>query len=132
MSERSNPRSVPGVGSFLTCPKLVRCDDFFVTIGGQSIAAVQLAQRIAKQYQVRLKLSSILKARTMRAIAHSVNLAAAGSVATWSPVVSIRSRGSKPPIFLIAGVGGTSSISSCWLAFWGGPAGLWRRDGRVE
>jgi amino acid adenylation domain-containing protein len=89
----------------LDLPQVSPLDDFF-DIGGQSIAAAQLAQRIAKQYRVRLKLGSILKARTMRAIAHSVNLAAAGSVATWSPVVSIRSRGSKPPIFLIAGVGG--------------------------
>jgi amino acid adenylation domain-containing protein len=85
--------------------------DFFA-IGGQSLVAAQLVQRIGKKYGVHLRLSAFIKARTLRDLAEMVNQSQQNQGSNrsddeqWSPVVAVRSRGEKTPIFLVAGLGG--------------------------
>jgi amino acid adenylation domain-containing protein len=84
-------------------------DDFF-EIGGQSIVAAQLVQRIAKKYNVHLRLSTFVQTRTPRAIARSIQAKRAGNGPQPfhnSFVVTIRAAGSKPPVFFLAGIGGS-------------------------
>jgi amino acid adenylation domain-containing protein len=79
-------------------------DDFF-EIGGHSLAAVQLMHRIAKEYGTQLKLSVLLHARSMRALARHVHRPITEQ-AGWTPVVSLRTGGENSAVFLIAGLGG--------------------------
>jgi amino acid adenylation domain-containing protein len=84
-------------------------DDFFA-VGGHSLVAAELVHRIAKKYDVHLRLSSFVKARRFRAIANMIQDERAGSVlgsSRYSPVVTIRAAGTKPPVFLLAGIGGS-------------------------
>ncbi|MGA8594548.1 MAG: amino acid adenylation domain-containing protein [Bryobacteraceae bacterium] len=84
-------------------------DDFF-EIGGQSLIAAQLVQRIAKKYNVHLRLSAFVRTRKLRAIAQSIQ--SETSDGRFQPLhgsvlVTIRAAGSKPPVFLLAGIGGS-------------------------
>lgn len=84
-------------------------DDFFV-VGGHSLVAAELVHRIAKKYDVHLRLSGFVKARRFRAIAKMIQDERAGSAlgsSRYSPVVTIRAAGAKPPVFLLAGIGGS-------------------------
>jgi thioesterase domain-containing protein/acyl carrier protein len=85
----------------------VRPEDDFFQIGGHSLVAAELVQKVASHYRVHLNLSLFLKARTMRSLADWVLKAKEGEAPFWSPLINLRKRGSKPPIFLIAGVGGS-------------------------
>ena len=79
-------------------------DDFF-EIGGHSLAAVQLMHRIAEKYGTQLKLSVLLHARSMRALAHQMHRPLSEEAA-WTPVVPLQTAGANTPVFLIAGLGG--------------------------
>jgi amino acid adenylation domain-containing protein len=84
-------------------------DDFFA-IGGHSLVAAELVHRVAKKYEVHLRLSGFVKARKFRAIAKMIQDERAGNglkSSRYSPVVTIRANGSKPPVFLLAGIGGS-------------------------
>ncbi len=89
----------------LAASKVQPGDDFF-ELGGQSLTAVQMAQRIAKKYQVHMMLSVLVHHRTMRAIAEWIVQVGRDNRQSWSPVVNLRNTGSKAPIFLLAGIGG--------------------------
>ena len=81
--------------------------DFF-EIGGQSLVAAQLVQRIAKRYRTHIRLSTFIKVRTMRGLAELVHQDSnPAAPAPWSPVVEVRGTGAKAPIFLVAGLGGS-------------------------
>jgi amino acid adenylation domain-containing protein len=91
----------------LGAPEIEPTADFF-EIGGQSLVAAQLVQRIAKRYRIHLRLSTFLKVRTMRALAELVHQDSnPAGPARWTPVVEVRGTGAKTPIFLIAGLGGS-------------------------
>ncbi len=84
-------------------------DDFFA-IGGQSLIAAQLVQRVAKKYNVHLRLSAFVRTRKLRAIAQSIQNERTGDCSQPfqdSVLVTIRADGSKPPVFLLAGIGGS-------------------------
>jgi amino acid adenylation domain-containing protein len=89
----------------LALPQVLPSDDFF-EIGGESLVAAQLVQKIAKRYRVHVNLSVFLKSRTVRAIAGCVLAEKKGRRLSWSPLIKLRSGGSKQPVFLISGIEG--------------------------
>jgi len=93
----------------LGLPSISPLDDFFA-VGGHSLVAAELVHRVAKKYEVHLRLSGFVKARRFRAIAKMIDDERAGNEVNssrYSPLVTIRATGSKPPVFLLAGIGGS-------------------------
>ncbi len=90
-------------GDLLKIPIVEPTDDFF-ELGGESLTAVQLMNRITRRYGAHIRLSALVKARTMRQVAGLV--CQSNTRPAWAPVVSIRPEGSKRPLFLMAGIGG--------------------------
>jgi amino acid adenylation domain-containing protein len=93
----------------LGLPSISPLDDFFA-VGGHSLVAAELVHRVAKKYEVHLRLSGFVKARRFRAIAKMIDDERAGNCVNssrYSPLVTIRATGSKPPVFLLAGIGGS-------------------------
>jgi thioesterase domain-containing protein len=94
------------LSELLDIPAVAGHSDFF-EIGGQSLIAAQVAQRISRKYRVHIKPSIFIKARTARAIAEFIFAAEDNKPIQVSPLVTLRSEGSKLPLFFIAGVGGS-------------------------
>jgi amino acid adenylation domain-containing protein len=91
----------------LKVPDVTPTMDFF-EIGGQSLAAAELVHRIAKRYHTHIRLSTLIRVRTMRGLAElaSRDAHAPAEESSWSTVVEVRGAGAKAPLFLIAGLGG--------------------------
>lgn len=83
-------------------------DDFF-DLGGHSLIAVRLANRIEKQLGEKIRLSSLLEARTVRQIAAMLGGSPSGGA---SSLVAIRPTGDLPPLFVPHAVGGEVLIFS--------------------
>lgn len=79
-------------------------DDDFFDLGGHSLIAVRLANRIEKQCGERIRLSSLLEARTVRQIA--AMLGGGSSSQEASSLVALRASGDLPPLFVPHAVGG--------------------------
>jgi thioesterase domain-containing protein/acyl carrier protein len=79
-------------------------DDNFFDVGGHSLMAVRLVAEIENHFGIRLPLSSLLQEGTIEAQAKL--LAGGGVAAAWSPIVPLQPDGSKPPFFLVHGIGG--------------------------
>ncbi len=76
----------------------------YFELGGNSILAVRLFNQIENVFKVKLPLSTLLEAPTIRQFARI--LQNEGSVPTWSPVVPIQPCGSRPPFFCVHAAGG--------------------------
>ncbi len=87
----------------LGVPDVGANDDFF-DLGGHSLIAVRLANRIEKQLGEKIKLASLLEARTVRQIAAMLGGGSAGE--GLSSLVAIRPAGDLPPLFVPHAVGG--------------------------
>jgi amino acid adenylation domain-containing protein len=84
--------------------KRVGIYDNFFDLGGDSLLAVQLFAEIEKTFKQRLPLSSLFEDAT---IDHLVNLLNRGdSLTSSSPLLAIRSEGSKKPFFCVHGLFG--------------------------
>jgi amino acid adenylation domain-containing protein len=79
-------------------------DDFFA-IGGHSLLAVMLITRIKQQFEVDLPLSRVLERPTIEALAQSL-VEAAEQPPAVRHLVALNPRGSRPPIVMVAGIGG--------------------------
>lgn len=85
----------------------VAVDDDFFDLGGQSILAVGICDRIHRALAVDLPVSVLLERGTVKALAALVDELRSGTAnTTWSSVVPIQPNGSRPPIFCVSGVGG--------------------------
>jgi len=85
-------------------------DDDFFDLGGHSLVALRLFSKIRKTYHLDLALATLFEARTVRqlsALIRASNSPARALSKAWSPLVPIQPNGSKPPLFLVHGVGGT-------------------------
>ena len=93
------------LSELLRLPNVKPTDDYF-EIGGESLIAAQLMRRIAVEYGVNMRLSTLVKGRTVRSLA-TLLASISPSDASWSStVVPFRTVGSQPPLFLVAGLGG--------------------------
>jgi len=77
--------------------------DFF-EIGGHSLLAVRLVWEVESRLGVALPPASLFQHGTIRKQAQL--LREPGSELAWSPLVAIQPNGTKPPLFLVHGIGG--------------------------
>jgi len=90
--------------------------DNFFDLGGHSLLAVRLFAQIEKEFGTKIPLASLFTSGTVEALVQLicqeqelVNQGSAsvnGSNATWSSLVKIQTKGSKPPLFFIHPLGG--------------------------
>jgi amino acid adenylation domain-containing protein len=76
----------------------------FFELGGNSLVAVRLMQRIEQAFGKHLSIATLFQAPTIEQLAGI--LRQNGWSPAWSSLVAIQSGGSKPPFFCVHGVGG--------------------------
>ncbi len=96
-------------------------DDFFA-LGGHSLLALRLLGAIERHFGRRLPLAALLEASTIEVLACLLRREA--GPARRSPIVPIRSHGSRPPLFCVHPVGGNVL---CYL-----PLARLARDGGLD
>jgi acyl transferase domain-containing protein/thioesterase domain-containing protein len=87
----------------------VGLDDDFFELGGQSLVVVRLFSKVKKNYGLDFPLDSLFELRTVRKLAARIRQGAKKDLTparTSTPVVAIQPKGSKPPLFVISGIGG--------------------------
>lgn len=100
-------RVVAGIWSDVLERRDIVGDDDFFDLGGQSILAVRVCDRIHRELAVDLPVSVLLERRTVKALAALVDELHSGAAdVSWSSVVPIQPNGTCPPIFCVSGIGG--------------------------
>ena len=79
-------------------------DDFF-ELGGQSLTGVRLLAKVKKKYGVDLKLATLFSATTIEQLSALVRKQTAPR-SSFHSLVPIQTKGTKPPLFVIHGMGG--------------------------
>lgn len=82
----------------------ITAESHFFRMGGDSIRAARMFQRIAEQFGHQLPLATLLEAPSPRQIAE--RLANEEWVAPWLSLLPVKTSGSRPPVFCIQGGGG--------------------------
>ena len=77
--------------------------DNFFELGGHSLIAVRLFALMEKEFGKRLPLATLFQAPT---VAQLAALLQTESTSSWSSLVPIQPRGSRPPFFCVHAVGG--------------------------
>jgi phthiocerol/phenolphthiocerol synthesis type-I polyketide synthase E len=80
-------------------------DQNFFDLGGDSSLAVRMFAEIERTFGIKLPLATLYDAPTVAELAQL--LRGEGSPPGWSPLVAIQTSGSRPPLFLMHGAGGT-------------------------
>jgi thioesterase domain-containing protein/acyl carrier protein len=85
--------------------EVVSADQNFFDLGGDSSLAVRMFAEIESTFGVKLPLATLYEAPTIEELARIIQ----GEVSAprWSPLVSIQTSGSRPPLFCVHGAGGT-------------------------
>ena len=78
-------------------------DDFF-DLGGHSLLAAQMMAEVEEQLGVQPSLSAFLQSPTVAELARIIREET--DVRSWSPLVPIQPHGTKPPLYLVHGLGG--------------------------
>ena len=82
--------------------------DFF-ELGGDSLLGAQLFSKIKKTYGLKISLSTLFEARTVRdlgqLIGHASRDSSHGEPRPWSPIVPIQPKGTRAPLYVISGLG---------------------------
>ncbi len=88
----------------------VGVSDSFFDLGGHSLLALKIVNEIERYFSVRLPLATLFECPTVELFAKRVSDIRARSAAlrspAWTTIVPIQPRGSLPPLFCVAGVGG--------------------------
>ena len=80
-------------------------DQNYFDLGGDSSIAVQMFAQIEKIFNVKLPLATLYDAPTVLELAQILR-GETSSSSGWSPLVTIQSEGSRPPIYCFHGAGG--------------------------
>jgi phthiocerol/phenolphthiocerol synthesis type-I polyketide synthase E len=83
-------------------------DQNYFDLGGDSSLAVHLFVQIERVFKVKLPLATLFDAPTINELAQALRSEAAPS--GWSPLVAIRTTGSRPPFYCVHGAGGNVLI----------------------
>jgi thioesterase domain-containing protein len=78
--------------------------DSFWDLGGHSFTALRMARRIERLLSKSLPIATLLQTSTIEELAKL--LRDSGWSPTWSSLVAIQPRGSRPPFFCVHGIGG--------------------------
>src|SRR5437899_12066880 len=78
--------------------------DNFFDLGGHSLLALQIFGAIEQTLGKRLPMSLLLQAPTIESLAEV--LSQEGCTIRWDALVAIQPSGTKPPFFVVPGVGG--------------------------
>jgi amino acid adenylation domain-containing protein len=78
-------------------------DVHFFDAGGNSLLAVRLFARIEDEFGIRLRISKLFEGPTIRALARAID---SSTPASWTPLVPIRPNGTRPPLYVVHGIGG--------------------------
>jgi thioesterase domain-containing protein/acyl carrier protein len=79
-------------------------DDSFFDVGGHSLLALKLFQRIERAFGIRLPITALFLAPTIVGLADL--LRREGWQPSWSSLVPIQTSGSRPPLFFVHAIGG--------------------------
>ncbi|MBW8865514.1 MAG: non-ribosomal peptide synthetase, partial [Verrucomicrobia bacterium] len=82
----------------------VGVEDHFFDLGGHSLLAVRLVARIEKAFGRKIPVTAIFQSPTVGQLANLLRQKT--NTASISSLVEIQPKGSKPPLFLVHGVGG--------------------------
>ena len=85
-----------------------RTDSFF-DLGGHSLLAVKIANDVERVFGARLPLATLFEYPTLEAFAQRLGVLCEGGAArapAWTTLVPIQPRGSSPPLYCVAGLGG--------------------------
>jgi amino acid adenylation domain-containing protein len=84
--------------------------DNFFDLGGHSLLAVKISNEVERSFGMRLPLSALFECPTVEHFARRLNeleqRRTQAHLVPWSTLVPIQPRGSLPPLFCVAGVGG--------------------------
>src|SRR5262249_31022115 len=83
-------------------------NDYF-DLGGDSLLAIRILKKIESEFEVRMPLSTLLHAPTVELLAEQIQrdgLSDAQPSETWSSLVAVQPKGSRPPFFCVHGAGG--------------------------
>jgi len=83
--------------------KQIGVEENFFEIGGHSMIAVTLMIKIEKELGIRLPLATLFDYSNIRDMAEFINNKSES--AGWGSLVPIRSKGAKPPLYLVHGAG---------------------------
>ena len=89
----------------LKLPKVSVQDSFF-DLGGQSLLAVSLFNRIEKEFGERFPLAMLFKAPTIEDLAKQLDREEGEEVSEWPSLIAVQPHGSKKPLYLVHGAGG--------------------------
>ncbi|MGW3269754.1 non-ribosomal peptide synthetase, partial [Streptomyces sp. NPDC001056] len=95
----------------------VSVDDGFFDLGGHSLLATRLLSRIRAVLNVEISVRTLFQAPTVAALSRQLHLPPSGDA--LSPVLPLRSAGTRLPIFCVHPVGGTSWCYSGLLRHFG-------------
>ncbi|MHB8383560.1 MAG: type I polyketide synthase [Candidatus Binataceae bacterium] len=83
----------------------VNVQDSFFDLGGNSLTGVRLLAKVKKKYGVDLKLATLFTAPTIEKLSALVRPQTAP--ASFSSLIAIQPNGTKPPLYLVHGIGGS-------------------------
>lgn len=88
--------------------KNISINDNFFDLGGYSLLAARLFNEINKQLNINIPLSTIYRASTIEKLDKVINQNS--NFKNWSSIIPMRKEGTKPPLFVLHGLGGDTFI----------------------
>ena len=85
----------------------VGIDDNFFDLGGHSLLAFRLLAKIKQEFDPSISIAETFKAPTIRAMARMIRRKQSGEE-EWSPLVPLKSTGTRPPLFCAPVSGGSA------------------------